>query len=318
MDEETRILTQLLRQKRESEGYSLRKLSSVVGVSFSTLARIERGEGKPDNNTKIRILEWLGKDARKAGLKFDRVALVHFRAKKQIDSNTVQCLLDVANFFKQKHNSHIYETEIPQDTFDMEEQPSTPLSKDQMELMAETLRSEIGLTKKQPIDPFLLKVDGVEVISIEKFYDANSDFRKQLTSISKKYWSAMSIPIDTNMERWVIVWNNSQYLTRQRATLLEEYWHIWLGHKPTKITKIASGYGRTFEQNEEHDAFYLATATLVPKNVITDFVNEKKDISKFAQEYGVSKQLIEYRIKRLGLWREYKGIGVTLDIEKNE
>src|SRR5689334_23270275 len=71
-------LVEAVRKKREAEGLSIRALSAAIGVSFSTLARIERGEGNPDNNSKIRLLEWLGPDAEEAGLSFDNVALVHF------------------------------------------------------------------------------------------------------------------------------------------------------------------------------------------------------------------------------------------------
>ncbi|WP_424578215.1 helix-turn-helix domain-containing protein [Bradyrhizobium sp. USDA 326] len=38
-------LVRAIRRKREAEGLSIRALSAAIGVSFSTLARIERGEG---------------------------------------------------------------------------------------------------------------------------------------------------------------------------------------------------------------------------------------------------------------------------------
>jgi transcriptional regulator with XRE-family HTH domain len=77
-------LVNSLKNKREAEGLSLRALSTKIGVSFSSLARIERGEGQPDNNSVIRILEWLGQEGKDAGLTFEHVALVHFRANKNI------------------------------------------------------------------------------------------------------------------------------------------------------------------------------------------------------------------------------------------
>ncbi len=86
-------LVRAVARKREAEGLSIRALSAVVGISFSTLARIERGEGKPDNNSKIRLLQWLGPDAEKAELRFDNVAFVHFRCGKNIRSSTVRTLL---------------------------------------------------------------------------------------------------------------------------------------------------------------------------------------------------------------------------------
>ena len=53
MDSFEMQLVDAVRRKREAEGLSIRALSAVVGISFSTLARIERGDGLPDNNSKI-------------------------------------------------------------------------------------------------------------------------------------------------------------------------------------------------------------------------------------------------------------------------
>lgn len=91
-----------MRCKREAESLSIRGLSAAVEISFSTLARIERGEGVPDSNSRIRLIEWLGADADEAGLAFDRVAFVHFRAMKNVSSSTVQRLLRAADCLKRE------------------------------------------------------------------------------------------------------------------------------------------------------------------------------------------------------------------------
>jgi transcriptional regulator with XRE-family HTH domain len=96
MDDFEAKLVRAVRDKRDREGISIRALSGIVGISFSTLARIERGEGSPDNNSKIRLLEWLGPDAEEHHLGLDRVAFVHFRAGKNASSATVQTLLRAA------------------------------------------------------------------------------------------------------------------------------------------------------------------------------------------------------------------------------
>ena len=122
----------------------------------------------------------------------------------------------------------------------------------------------------------------------------------------------MSVPVDEEKDKWAIVRNEQHHVVRQRVSLLEEFWHILLGHKLTKIVKIADAYGRTFDENEEHDAFYLAAATLLPKRAVIKVVKERKDITQLAQDYGTSPELVEYRIKRLGLWRQYRGKSVRL------
>lgn len=309
------VLVQLLKAKREREGYSIRQLSAIVGVSFSTLARIERGEGEPDNNTKIRILEWLGEDARQAGLEFDSVALVHFRARKNIDSETVQALLSVANHLKQDYQSSADGTML-HSSAEEDSEFVISLTKDEMEGMAEKLRKDLGLRDTDPLEPFRLKIEGVELISLTDIPGIEQAVKQYLLNSGKQAWSAMSVPLEEKTDRWSIVWNNAQSRKRQRVSLLEEIWHILLGHKLTRITKVADVFGRTFAEAEEHDAYYLASATLLPAKVIKTVVEKQQAISEIARMYGTTQELVEYRIKRLGLWRQYKGLKVELTPEE--
>lgn len=43
----------------------------------------------------------------------------------------------------------------------------------------------------------------------------------------------------------------------------------------TKIARVAEGCGRTYDQSEEHDAFYLASATLLPRSAMIDAVSDR-------------------------------------------
>jgi hypothetical protein len=55
----TREFLAQVRLKRLRTGLSLRALGAQLGVSFSTLARIERGEGSPDPHTTHRLWYWV-------------------------------------------------------------------------------------------------------------------------------------------------------------------------------------------------------------------------------------------------------------------
>lgn len=48
-----------LTSTRHASGLSLRALGAQLGVSFSTLGRIERGEGQPDTHTLHCLWYWL-------------------------------------------------------------------------------------------------------------------------------------------------------------------------------------------------------------------------------------------------------------------
>ncbi|MET4117857.1 Zn-dependent peptidase ImmA (M78 family) [Bradyrhizobium sp. JR1.5] len=83
-------------------------------------------------------------------------------------------------------------------------------------------------------------------------------------------------------------------IERQRVTLLEEYWHILLGHKLTKIARVAEAYGRTYDKSEEHDAYYLASAVLLPRGAVVEAVSKKYSSDEIAQSFGTSAELVEY------------------------
>lgn len=301
-------LIEAVKRKREAEGLSIRALSGIVGVSFSTLARIERGDGQPDNNSKIRLLEWLGPAAEDEGLSFENVALVHFRAGKNVRSTTVQALLQAAGCLKRDANPPVAH-DPPSNTA---EQPAVSLSKEELERTAEKFRKDLGLEDFEPLDSLRLDIEGVEIKRIQQTRCIESATVKKLITDACDEWSAMSVPLDANYEHWAVLLNDCHSVERQRVTLLEEIWHILLGHKLTKISKVAEAYGRTYESAEEHDAYYLASATLLPRKAVVKAVSERQPSLDVAQHFGTSPELVDYRIKRLGLWRDHIGKKVAL------
>jgi transcriptional regulator with XRE-family HTH domain len=307
-------LVAAVKLKREREGLSLRALSDVVGVSFSTLARLERGDGTPDNNSKIRLLEWLGAEAEALGLSFENVALVHFRAGKNARSATVRTLLSAADCLRRNlsgpdddHEDHSGE----EDPDPLEQEPVS-LSKEELERAAERFRADLGLSEDEPLESLRLDVEGVEVIRLRQTNCLDDVTVRKLSTEACDEWSAMSVPLDSAHERWAVLLNDCHTVERQRVTVLEEIWHILLGHKLTKIAKIAEAYGRTYDKAEEHDAYYLASATLLPRTSVVQAVSRKQTSPQIAQQFGTSPELVDYRIKRLGLWRDHVGKRVAL------
>jgi transcriptional regulator with XRE-family HTH domain/Zn-dependent peptidase ImmA (M78 family) len=302
-------LVEAIKKKREAEGLSIRALSGVVGISFSTLARIERGEGLPDNNSKIRLLEWLGENAEAAGLKFDNVAFVHFRAAKNVQSSTVQALLRAADGIRRNALGNKDGILVGKSST---EEEIVALSKEDLEKTAENFRKDLNLVADEPLDSLKLKIEGVEVHKLSKVSFLDRALTTKLLTVSCDEWSAMSVPIEISEDTWAVLLNDCHNKERQRVTILEEYWHILLGHKLTKIARVAEAYGRTYDKAEEHDAYFLASATLLPKAAIEKAVKAKQDSVSIAKIFGTSPELVDYRIKRLGLWRDHVGKKVAL------
>jgi transcriptional regulator with XRE-family HTH domain len=306
-------LVQAVKRKREAQGLSLRALSKASGVSFSSLARMERGEGEPDNNSKIRLLQWLGPDAEAAGLRFDNVAFVHFRAAKNVRSATVQMLLKAADCLRQSMGAQIDPASRDRDDHDDTDfTENVPRSKEELEEIAEKFRADLGVSPEQRLDSLRVEADGVSVIPLGKTACLDARTTNALRGAAAGEWSAMSVPLDPDNERWAVLLNDTHAVERQRVTVLEELWHILLGHKLTKIARVAEAYGRTYDTTEEHDAYYLAAATLLPKAAMLNAVAQRLSSQQIAQRFGTSSELVDYRIKRLGLWREYSGKQIKL------
>lgn len=296
-------LVQALKDKRDAEGLSVRALSEKIGVSFSSLARILRGEGEPDNNSTIRILGWLGSDAGDANLQMEGVALVHFRAAKNVSSKTVECLIRAANSMREG------------DEFDPQNSGldlAVPLSKPEMEEMANEFRNDLNLSPGDPLDALSVRISGVDVYAASHAKFLDKACSQYLLGRASNEWSAMSVPRDVTDDTWAILRNDSHSIERQRVTYLEECWHILLGHKLTRIAKVGDAYGRTYDSSEEHDAYFLASACLLPENDVRNLVKGGKSAEDIANQFGTSPDLAEYRIKRLGLWRAYQNRSINL------
>lgn len=300
----------LLRDERNAQGLSLRALSAKIGVSFSTLARIERGEGEPDTNTRIRLIEWLGPRAAEAGLHLEDVSYAHFRAAKGVTSTTISSLVDVSQRIRRQLSADPLDTGWTH--FD-ESEPYSSMNKDDMEELANSIRTHLSVEPNEAIDPLKLRIEGVQVVELDDIDGLSKSSKFHLNVTGANDWSAMTIPLSYQQGLWAIVMNRTHSDTRQRVTYLEEFWHIYLGHKPTKIARVGDSFGRTYIADEEHDAYYLAAALMLPKTVVEEAVSEKRSADDVSRKYGTSKQLFEFRVKRLGLWSNYREMNVLLN-----
>src|SRR5579859_375381 len=77
-------------------------------------------------------------------------------------------------------------------------------------------------------------------------------------------WSGLAITMDDG-SIWV-AYNDAHAVTRVRATLMEEFFHIYLEHPRSTVRLLPDheNTGRTFDQEVEREAYGCAAACLVP------------------------------------------------------
>lgn len=92
---------------------------------------------------------------------------------------------------------------------------------------------------------------------------------------------------------------------------MEEVCHVFLGHKPSRLAiqkkdKQGNIVARDYNAEIEEEAYATGAAALVPYRGLKALVERGKTSAEIARHYGVSRALIEYRIKISRLWDVYK------------
>jgi Zn-dependent peptidase ImmA (M78 family) len=175
-------------------------------------------------------------------------------------------------------------------------------SKWRIESHAAKVRASLGLDQIEVLDPNLLcDVIPAHVFEPADFGDAELDSRVQLAD-----WDGFSFSFPEERSLMVVL-NPNRPIARRTATLMEELAHHLLGHAPSAIwrDKATGVLRRDFDKSQEDEAYDLGAALLLPKERIQLDVSRRTPARQIAMEHSCSVPLVEYRIKRLRLWKRY-------------
>jgi Zn-dependent peptidase ImmA (M78 family) len=115
-------------------------------------------------------------------------------------------------------------------------------------------------------------------------------------------WSGMCVPCPEG--ETMVIYNGHHPLRRIRATLMEEFFHLWLGHALTRLRLLSDGGARRdFDSDKESEAYGSGAAALVPYKPLRAMLEMGQAIQSIADHFLVSEQLVEFRIKVVKLSR---------------
>ena len=189
----------------------------------------------------------------------------------------------------------------------------------QFELRALGLRDFAGVLGEQPLDPFALaEFAKLLVVDFDNIEGLSPESRTHLLGDAADQWSggACSRPLPNGWK--LVILNPAHGKQRNRATLMEEVAHVFLGHQPNRLAIIAKNptvsegaksretVARDYNHDDEEAAYAVGAAALVPYEALRRFVRKGRSASDIARHFHVSRQLVEYRIKVTHLWSEYK------------
>lgn len=118
---------------------------------------------------------------------------------------------------------------------------------------------------------------------------------RHFTGARSNRWSGMCVPLPEGDH--LVVYNANHPETRIRATLMEELFHLRLGHAPTTVRTFSVGEKvRDFDSAKEGEAYGSGAAALVPYKPLRAMLTSGMSVQEIAGHFEVSDQLVRFRI----------------------
>ena len=178
------------------------------------------------------------------------------------------------------------------------------------ELKALGLRDFARIARHQPLNPFdLACFANLIVVRFDQIEGLSESARKHLLGSAVDAWSGGTCSLPNGAK--LVILNPKHGRARTNATLMEEICHVFLGHRPNRlsiVTKDSSGrvMARDYKKSDEEEAYGVGAASLVPFASLRRLLLEGKTARDVAAHFRVSRELVEYRMKVTKLWNDYK------------
>jgi hypothetical protein len=118
----------------------------------------------------------------------------------------------------------------------------------------------------------------------------------------RKAWSGMGITLPDGLT--YVVFNDSHPPSRIRATLMEEFFHLKLGHPTTSVRIYGDSTAkRTHNPAVESQAYGSGAAALVPYVALRLMLEGGHSVGRVARLFEVSPDLVIFRTKVTKLYR---------------
>ena len=158
------------------------------------------------------------------------------------------------------------------------------------------IRNFAQLTPLARLNPYELAAKlGMQVISVKDLPNVSDDIAKILLIDKAGEWSGASSGIMQDGTVFIVL-NDTQSPQRRLATLMEEICHVLLGHRRNRLSADLLG-ARDYHQKIEAEAYGVGAAALVPFVGLQLLVEQGLSLAAVARHFGVTKLLVEYRLK---------------------
>jgi hypothetical protein len=172
------------------------------------------------------------------------------------------------------------------------------------------VKAALHLAPDAAVDPFdVLPRIPARLLDFRVLFGALPlEVRRALFETGVKQWSAIGWGRSPATGEELILLNPFHHPHRQRASLMEEVVHIVVNHPKTTLMITDSGVAaiRSYDQAVEDEAYCVGAACIIPYPALFHAVHRSSETAAvIAGRYKVSRDYVEYRIKRAGLTRVY-------------
>lgn len=168
--------------------------------------------------------------------------------------------------------------------------------KTEAEMIARDVRQELALGSTDPLDPWILAEHlCLPVLPLSALLSQVPEAVGHFQRVEPDAFSAVTV-FEGN--RRLIVHNDSHSRPRQVSNLTHEIAHALLHHPPSP--PLSDHDCRDFNVELEEEANWLAGTLLVPEEAALRVVSTRLRVREAAIEYGVSTQMMQFRINVTG------------------
>lgn len=169
-------------------------------------------------------------------------------------------------------------------------------------------RKELGLKPADPLDPRqLAKHLGIKVCTphdIPGLAPGQIDVLLRNDGVTPSCWSAVTLVVGSKI---IVILNSSHTPGRQSSDLAHELAHRIRGHSTHSMDVSAEGvmFISEYDKLQEDEADWLAACLLLPREALVKIKTRGLDVAEAAKTFGVSLQMLKYRLARSGVDRQF-------------
>lgn len=164
------------------------------------------------------------------------------------------------------------------------------------------IRNELGLAPHDCLNVFrLAEFLEVTVLTPNDIPGLPEEVLDQLARKDPFGWHAVSLSLPDG--QMLLIYNPKKSDGRKASDIAHELAHIVLEHKPSTVILSQDGSFamRTYDQKQEDEANWLAWSLLLPREALIRAMRRGTSIDETANLYGVSPQLVKYRLSVTGV-----------------